>query len=180
MIKLLISSTSTAKIVRPLFFLDRQSLTPTSFSAKTITSSKAEITLSKSFVKPNKIIQSFIATPKFLKSYTPITSRSSRFTSSYSDKDLFNELNSNNYEVEEPKITKCKEQQTEQTEILQNEVDNNTDTTETLEKIINMKVNRLVRGIINTFIKDKKLWIQLKDNVELALNFKAGSDVDKI
>ncbi|RIA96454.1 hypothetical protein C1645_815315 [Glomus cerebriforme] len=141
----------------------RQSLTPTFFFAKTIIFPKAEITLLKSFAKPNKII---IALPKFFKSHTPITSRSntllSRFTSSYSDENSFNELDINNYKDEEPKITKYKE---------------------------------LVRNIINIFIKDKKLWIQLKDIVKLApahvninlltnvltfQNFKIGSDVDEI
>jgi len=166
------SSAPAAEIARPLSFLDRQSLTPAPSSAETIASPKAGITLSKSSAKPNKIIQSFIAPPKFSKSHTTATSRSntpsSRFTSSYSDEDSFNELDSDNYEDEEPKVTKCKEQQTEQTEILQNEVDDNTNTTETLEKIIDMKVDRLVRGIINTFVKDKELWAQLKDIVELA------------
>ena len=39
---------------------------------------------------------------------------------------------------------------------------------ETLGKIVEMKVDRLVRGIVNIFVKNKKLWGQFKDIVESA------------
>lgn len=39
---------------------------------------------------------------------------------------------------------------------------------ETLGEVVEMKVNRLVRGVVNLLIKDKELWGQLKDIVESA------------
>ena len=39
---------------------------------------------------------------------------------------------------------------------------------ETLGDIVEMKVDRLVRGVVNIFVKDKELWGQFKDIVESA------------
>ncbi|CAB4425263.1 unnamed protein product [Rhizophagus irregularis] len=85
------------------------------------------------------------------------------------------DFDSDTYDNEEPDVTINLNSENQQSENQQSEIQQGAqdevvidldDNVITLEEVADAKVDRLVKGFINTFVKDKNLWDQFKDIVE--------------